>query len=68
MAVSVSVRYNGGFLPDMVDLLLTQCYDHWRIGLNAMKVFCLCSSCSEGLDAFRYFFKQLRSVVCQMSK
>ena len=71
MAINLGVQYNGGFLPDMI--LLTQCYHHWRTRLNAMKRFCLCSlsshlnvltfsplsgGCSEGLDAFRFFFKQ----------
>ena len=69
MAINVSVQYNGGLPPDMI--LLTQCYYHWGTRLNAMKRFCLRSlwclhvltfppltgGCSEGLDAFRFFFK-----------
>ena len=42
MAISVSVQYNGGLLPDI--MLLTQCYYHHRgTCLNAMKMVCLCS-------------------------
>ena len=55
-------------------ILLTQCYHHWGTRLNAMKrllplqpmippkrfdIFLpLTGGCSEGLDAFRFFFKQ----------
>ena len=72
MAINVvSVQHNGGFLPGI--LLLTQCYYHRGTRLNAMKRFCfrsrwphlnvltfspLSGGCSEGLDAFRCFFKQ----------
>ena len=74
MAIYVSVQYNGGLLPDII--LLTQCYYHWGTRLNAMKMFCLlqpmippkrcdmfsaCVGCSEGLDAFRFFFKHSKS-------
>ena len=68
-----SVQYNGGLLPDIVIPSLTQCYYYWGTRLNAMKMLCLCSlwshllsvltfpppcvGCSEGLDAFRFFFK-----------
>ena len=68
----VSVRHNGEFLPGII--LLTQLYYHRGTRLNAMiKRFCICSlrshpnvltfsplagGCSEGLDAFRFFFKQ----------
>ena len=70
MAINVSVQYDGGFLPDII--LLTQCYYHRGTRLNAMKRFCIfsyCShlnvltffpltgGCSEGLGAFRFFFK-----------
>ena len=70
MAINVSVQYNVGLLPDIV--LLTQCYHHRGTRLNALKRCCLCSlkshlyvlsfspltgGCSEGLDAFRFFFK-----------
>ena len=38
MAINnVSVRYDGGFLPDI--MLLTQCYYHRGTRLNAMKRF-----------------------------
>ena len=65
MAINVSVQYNGGFPPDII--LLTLCDYHRGIRSNDMKRFCLgslCSyvdvsmGCSEGLDAFRYIFKQ----------
>ena len=39
MASNVSVRYNGGLLPDII--LLTQCYCHRGTRLNAMKMFCI---------------------------
>ena len=35
MAINVSVRYNGGLLPDII--LLTQCHYHRGTRLNAMK-------------------------------
>ena len=69
MAINVSVQYNGGLLPDII--LLTQCYSHRGTRLNATKRFGLCSlsshlnvltffpltgGCSEGLDAFIFFF------------
>ena len=73
MAINVSVQYNGGLLPDII--LLTQCHYHRRTRVNAMKRFCLCSlwfhlnvltffppltgGSSEGLDAFRFFFKKI---------
>ena len=41
MAINISVQYNGGLLPDII--LLTQCYFHRGIRLNAMKRFCICS-------------------------
>ena len=66
MAINVSIKYNGGLLPDTI--LLTQCYLHKGTRLNAMKKFCICSlwshlkvfdifppltgGCSEGLGAF----------------
>ena len=45
MAISPSVEYNGGLLPDII-LLLTLRYDHRGTQLNAMKTFCLYSQCS----------------------
>ena len=45
MAINVSIQYNVGLLPDM--MLLTQCYYHWSIRLNAMKMFCPGSLCSH---------------------
>ena len=65
---NVSVQYNGGLLPDMIQL--TQCYFHRGTRLNAMKRFCITFSpsliqpkqfyiffpltggCLEGLGAF----------------
>ena len=73
--MDVSVQYNGGFLADII--LLALCYYHRGTQLNVMKMFCLCSlcthvnvltilplsgGCSEGLDAFGFFFKQQQSV------
>ena len=71
---NVSVQYNCGLLPEII--LLTQGYYHRGTRLNAMKRFCLCSlwshlnvltfppdwGCSEGLDAFSFFFKQQQFV------
>ena len=34
MVTNVSVHYNGGFLPDMILLLLTLCYYHRGTRLN----------------------------------
>ena len=72
MTINVSVQHNGGFLPGII--LLNQCYYHHReTRSNVMKKFCICilgshlnvltfspltGGCSEGLDAFRFFFKQ----------
>ena len=71
MAINISVQQNGGFLPGII--LLTQCHHHRGTRLNAMKRFCLVAAydptkrfaifppvtggCSEGLDAFNFFFK-----------
>ena len=68
---SVSLQYNGGLLPDI--MLLTQCYYHRRTRLNyedalplqpmgpppeCIDIFSpLIEGCSEGPDAFRFFFK-----------
>ena len=41
MAINVSVQYNDGLLPDIIQL--TQCYYHRGTRLNAMKRFCICS-------------------------
>ena len=41
IAIDVSVQYNGGLLPGIIQL--TQCYYHRGTYLNAMKRFCLCS-------------------------
>ena len=72
IAINVSVQHNGGLLPDII--LLTQCYYHRGTRLNAIKRFCiylqpmmpnvlafppLTGGCSEGLDAFRFFFKKI---------
>ena len=69
MAINVSVKYNGGFLPDII--MLTLRYYHRGIRLNVMKRFCLYSlyshpneltfpplseRCSKGSDAFKLFF------------
>ena len=69
MAINASVQHNSGFLPGII--LLTQCYYHRGFRLNTMKRICICSllsdlnvltfspltgGCSEGLDAFRFFF------------
>ena len=45
MAINVSVQYYGGFLPGII--LLTQCYYHRGIRLNAFKRFCICSLCVQ---------------------
>ena len=72
MATNISVQYNGGFLPDLI-LLLTQCYYHRGnpiecheevLSLQPMippkrfdVLFPCLGLCTEGLDAFRLFFK-----------
>ena len=69
MAINVSVHHNGRLLPDIIPL--PHCYYPRGTRLNAMERFCICSlippkrfdifppltgGCSEGLDAFRFFF------------
>ena len=77
MAINVSVQYNGGLLPGII--LLTQCYYHRGTCLNAMEEVLslhpmippkrfnifppLTGGCSEGLDAFRFFFTNKNNVV-----
>ena len=41
MMINVSVKYNGGLLPDIITL--TQCYYHRGTRLNAMKRFSICT-------------------------
>ena len=55
MAINVSVQYNGGLLPDII--LLTQCYYHRGTFFPLYG-----NKCSEGLDAFRFFFKNKRLI------
>ena len=53
MAINnVSVQYNGGLLLDIT--LLTQCYYHRGIRLNAMK-FCICSLLSSHLNVLTFY-------------
>ena len=75
MAINISVRYNGGFLFNII--LLTLYYYHRRIRLNAIKRSCLGSLCShlnalmrssKGLDAFRFLFKQSCQKCCYLSR
>ena len=62
----------------VLDRLLTQCYYHRGTQLNATKRFCICNlwfhlniliffspceGCSEGLDAFIFFFKRRKTWV-----
>ena len=66
---NVNVQYNGGLLPDII--LLTQCYFPWGtrfkchedvLSLQPMippDIFPPCVGCSDGLDAFRFFFKNI---------
>ena len=68
MAINVSVQHNnGGFLPGII--LLTQCYYYamkrfcicslWSHLTKCFNIFPLdWGICSEGLDAFRFFFQQ----------
>ena len=41
MVINISVKYNGGFLLDII--LLTQGYHHWGTRLNTMKWLCIYS-------------------------
>ena len=81
MAIDGSVQYNDGLLLDII--LLTQYYYHWGTRINVIKMFCLlqpmilpkrfdifslCVGCSEGLDAFRFFFKNPRSTKTPAAK
>ena len=54
MAINVSVRYNGGLLPDIIPL--TQGYYHR--GTLSLQPMIPAKRFDEGLDAFRCFFKQ----------
>ena len=70
MVINVSVQNNGGLLPDII-LLLTLCCNHIEpfyyheelLFLQPMfppkpfDNFSPGGGCSEGLDAFRFFFK-----------
>ena len=70
MKINVSVQYNGGLLPDII--LLTRCgyigepvrYHEEVLSLQPMfppkplDIFPPEGECSEGLDAFRFFFKK----------
>ena len=46
----VKIRYNGGFLSDIIQL--TPFYYHWGTRLNAMKIFCPYIQCSH-LNVFQ---------------
>ena len=43
MVITISVQYNGGFLPDII--LLTQGNYHWGTRLNTMWWLCIYSLC-----------------------
>ena len=71
MAINVRVQHNGGFLPDIkiIDpmLLLSgnplKCHKEVlslqpMIPLNVLTFSPLTRGCSEGLDAFKFFFKR----------
>ena len=69
--INVRVQHNGGFLPGII--LLTQCCYHRgtnpfkcheevlflqpTIPPKRFDIFSLTEGCSEGLDAFTFFFK-----------
>ena len=72
MAINVGVQCNGGFLPNI--LLLILCYYHRETRLNAIELNSFCpyslnshlnvliilppiGECPEGLDVFRLFYK-----------
>ena len=46
MVITISVQYNGGFLPDII-LLLTQGYYQWGTRLNTMLGLCIYSLCNS---------------------
>ena len=55
MAINVSVKYNGGLLPDII--LLTQCYEipsgrskHVQIFQMFLFVFCSCLVSLDGVQ------------------
>ena len=64
MVINVSVQYNGGILPDI--LLLTTLGNPFDT-MESFRLYSQCFNtiynrpfdCSEGLVAFRFFFKQL---------
>ena len=69
MAIDVSVQHNGGFLPGIIldPMLLPsrnpfKCHEEVlylqpMIPPKRFDIFPLTGGCSEGLDAFRFFFK-----------
>ena len=71
MVINVSLQVNGGLLPDII--LLTRCdhigepsrYHEDSLSLQpiftpkSFDIFSPEGGCSEGLDAFRFFFKQV---------
>ena len=76
MAINVIVQYHGGFLSDMILLnqcyshrgaqlnamkMFFLCSLSFHLPVNVLTFFSLTGGCSEGLDAFRIFFKQCSS-------
>ena len=76
MAVNVSAQYDGGLLPDTVLLtlpgMLLPSGNPFKRHKNVLSLqpmispksfnifFLVTAGCSEGLDAFRFFFKEYR--------
>ena len=71
MAINVSVQYNGGLTVDPTLIPSGnpfKChqevfYLQSMISPKRFDIFSPCVGCSEGLDAFRFFFKQLLTVL-----
>ena len=77
MAINVSVQHNGGFLLGII--VLTQCYYHRGTPFKcheeilylqpmippnkSVDIFPLTGGCSEGLDAFRFFFRTTKEPI-----
>ena len=60
VAINVRVQCNGVLLPDII--LLTQSYYH--LGFSPLYG----NKCSEGLDTFRFFFKNKRLICLYRTK
>ena len=81
MAINISVQYNGGFPPDIIQLTLCYCYRLTPTKCHEVFLvlqplfppqhfdacFPLLGECSKGLDAFRIFFRRTTALSADVS-